>query len=174
MDQVRLKSTPQNLSKFFLVPYIDRDGWTLTDDMIRHAFEESSQTIPIVFSEKVRSADQFLTYTKHPGNLFVFAFNDENNMVGYAWLNSICDNYAFAHFNMFPCIWGKSTKDLGVQILDYWRSFKMFDLLLGLVPTSNQKAINYVQKLNFQQVGIIPLLRRDGELKDAMLLYKRL
>lgn len=164
-----------------LVPYVEINGTrTFTDDQIRQIFQrmQSDGTSGIVFStEKVNSPEEFLVVMKRPSNIPVIAVI-KNKVVGVAWLNGLEDNHAFAHFCFLKEAWGSLSHEIGVKLLDYWMGFPkdggfMFDVIIGRIPSFNQKAIQFVKSIGFIKVGEIPDIERDptGDRVSALILY---
>ena len=163
-----------------LIPYVElENGWTITDDQIIAVWLQlvDDGTSDIVFYDsKIKDALDFLGWVKNPDNLMVFLIA-ENKIMGVAWLNGLAGNQAFGHFAMFKAAAGKYTLDLGKEVLDYWFSMpgedgKLLDIVLGMIPEFNSKALHYIEKLGFKQVGRIPkIIRREGRKEAAILSY---
>lgn len=166
-----------------LVPFVEIDGIrTLSDSHLKQAYAKtvSDGTHTAVFSDgKVRSPDDFVSLMKDSRNLPVFIF-DDSRMLGYAWINSICDNHAFAHFNFFKETWGAESKEMGKMLLEYWFSFpgtngSLLDVIIGMIPKFNSRAINFTRKIGFERVGEIPNMLLNayaGKREPAVILYK--
>ena len=166
-----------------LIPYVEIDGArTVSDSVVKEAFRKTVQDkthTTVFYDGKIKTEDEFLDLMKDPKNLPVFVLVDDK-LSGYAWINSIADNHAFAHFNFFKETWGKCAEDIGKSLLDYWFSFPgsngpMFDVLIGMIPKFNTKANRFIERLGFVRVGEIPMMLRNayaGERTAAVLSYK--
>lgn len=95
-----------------------------------------------------------------------------------AWLNSFGCNYAFAHFCCFPSSWGRNTVEVGRESLKYWfndlksSGFEL-DVILGQVPATNKRAIEYVKKLGLIELGTVPMIKykNSGEAIGSFFCY---
>ena len=163
-----------------LIPYVEINGQkTITDEQIRSIWNQlvKDGTEKVVFYESgVKNEEEFLKWVKNPNNLMVFPIR-EDKLMGVAWINGINGNYAFGHFAFFKESAGKYTIDMGKEILDYWFSIPgddgpLFEVILGLIPEFNQKALHYIEKLGFERVGRIPrIVNRNGNKEAAILSY---
>lgn len=113
------------------------------------------KTLYKVFDGKIATPEEFLKFIKSEENLVIF-FSVENIISGFAWLTSINKNFAFAHFCLFKEVWGEIAMDIGYKSIEYWKSFKLFKVILGLINKKNRLAINYIKRLGFVEVGEIP------------------
>ena len=174
----------QNLSDVGLVPYsfiMEPDGWrwTVSDEialgMIREAMTDGSFASVFV-DGAVTTPEQCLVVLKKQNNIPAFFFVGKQP-IGVAWINGCSDNRAFGHFMFLRRAWGKHTAKAGKIVLDYWFSFragddKLFDVILGVVPSQNTRAVEYVKKLGFVVLGDVPkMLRTATEKKPATIVY---
>lgn len=166
-----------------LLPYTSINGeYTLSDTVLRGFWDQLVEdgTATIIFSDGlIDNAEDFVKYAKTNSNLPVFAFIDKK-IVGLAWLNSISGKHAFGHFAMLKNIWGKDTTEVGKEIIKYWFALPgvnggpLFEVILGLVPTVNQRAIKYIQRIGFKTLGSIPSMlysKADESYKPATLSF---
>ena len=61
----------------------------------------------------------------------------------------------------------------GKLVLDYWRAFvvgnrPLFDVILGIIPSANNRAVEFVQRIGFVKLGEIPKMLRG---QTAALFY---
>lgn len=166
-----------------LLPYVEVNGTrTITDEKIRTMFLTMlwQNLVKKVFSDgSVTKGEEFLAIMKSPANYPVFV-RIGNELYGFMWLNNVMDNHACAHICFLREIWGEKAVEAAKKILDYWFSFsikdsKIFDVLIGYIPVTNQVAIRFAKSIGFVQVGEIPFLCFDAESKknvSAMLTYK--
>lgn len=153
-----------------LIPYVEINGnRSLSDDNVKQIFHrmKSEGTLHVVFYDgSIKTEDDFVAYLKSPNNLPVFILSD-GELSGLAWLNRVEGNHATAHFCLLKNVWGEKSYDVGKKVLSYWFSFPgsdgepLFDLLLGVIPSFNQKAIKYIEKLGFRVIGEIPKLYKN-------------
>ena len=163
-DQVRLPSTPQNSSDIALIPYSQVNGvWTVPDDMVldvaQQAIEEG--TFQGIFLEgRIDGPQAFLLAMKSENVVPVFFFVDKEP-IGVACLTGFEGGRAFGHFLFLRKAWGKYTEHAGKLCLDYWFSFMvgnrpLFNVILGIIPTKNHRAVEFVQKIGMKVLGSIP------------------
>jgi len=147
-----------------LIPYVELNGsWTVTDDVIKTVYlKMKAQNLDrIVFSDSsVKDELNFLSRMKNRENLPIIII-DENNIIGFAWLNGLVKRRAFGHYFFFKEVWGKKTFEGAKLVIDYWLSLKtkndyLFDFLIGNTPQENKLAIRFAQKLGFKIVGYVP------------------
>jgi len=171
------------LSDLALVPYAKVDGqWTLPDsfilDVARQCKEE--KTFDTVFYDgQIKTEWDFLEAMQRPVNVPVFVFKGMEPL-GFAWLNGVSGNYAFAHFCMMRDAWGTESIEVGKLFLKYWMSFAqqsgapLLELILGVIPGNNKQAHRFTEKLGFVRLGEIPMLLYNaysGDRNTAVILY---
>lgn len=166
-----------------IIPYAKvGDAWSLPDELIELSFNRMVRdgTLKTVFWDgKITNYEQLLGHFRKPSNLPVFIF-DNNELVAFAWLNSIGHNFAFSHFCTFREIWGKDKSHLIDELFDYWFSFSyengyLFDVLIGMVPETNVHALKFLDECGYKVVGPIPGLINDyyaREKKAAVISYR--
>lgn len=137
--------------------------------MIRRVFWDGS----------IADARSFIEFMKRPGNIVTLLFKG-GRCAGYAWLTGLCSNYAFGHFCFLRSVWGPQADEAGRMYLDYWFSFPgndgpLLDTILGMVPGFNKLAHQYVERIGFQRLGVIPgmLRNKQGDRDDAVIFYLR-
>ena len=181
-EQDRQQSTPSNRSKVTLVPYVGIDGdWILSEDFLDDIFDKiyRQSLIKTTFWEDgVTDPSQFVKMMRNPQNQPVFFF-EETNCVGFAWMSGLSSNYGFAHFCLFREVWGRNSREIGLDTLDYWFSWPgangpLLDVIIGIMPGFNVRAHKYIEGLGMTRLGIIPGMFRDAsrEQDDAVIYYK--
>jgi hypothetical protein len=157
--------------KTHIVPYVRTDkGWSLDDDTMRFLWHKMGQQglIGIVFNDgRIANAEQFLKMAQNKNTLLHTTWNDENKPLLVAWLTDFGKNYAFGHFVFFKETWGRITREIGHQTIEYWWGFKengnhIFDVILGYIPNTNKMAINFIKNMGFTIVGEIPKIWFDA------------
>jgi len=166
-----------------IVPYVGaEDTWTIHDETVKRTFdvmfEQELHTVVFV-DGSIKNRDEFLAYAKSSKNLFQWVL--VNGMIaGVCWLNNFAGKQAFGHFCFFADTWGKYTKQMGLQVINYWFDMKMdetpiLDIVFGIIPNFNKKAIGYVESLGFvKMTPSIPEMihcKYRGEKCDATLLF---
>lgn len=162
-----------------LIPYVKvNDEWTIPDHVMAAIYYQMQidGTLKTVFYDgKMNSPEELVSMMQDSLNLPVIVLVDKK-VSGIYWLNGVAGNYAFAHFCAFKETWGKCTKEIAERVLDYWFSFKgsdgyLFDVLLGMIPEFNERAIRYAEDVGFCRVGVIPKMARK---KDSMVVLYRM
>lgn len=176
-----MQQSLSDTARITLVPYVSINGQrTLKDDFIKSAFDKTRlQSLDtIVFSRgAVQNRDEFFDFLNEEGNLPVFIFLGDD-CVGYAWLNGIVDNYAFGHFCFFREIWGIYTDQVGVELLNYWASFKdsdgrLLDVIIGIISKRNKNAVKFIERIGFTILGEIPKIMHIDDSKESAILGYR-
>jgi len=159
-----------------LIPYVEVDGArTVPDSEIEGVYtrmQRDGLTSKVFAQNEIMSATDLLAMLKSPSNLPVFLYVG-TCAAGFAWLNSIGKNYAYAHFVFLAESWGKNaenkrvTDEMGHALLRYWFSFEgdngpIFDTLVGVVPSKNVLANRFVQRMGLTKVGEIPHIADGG------------
>lgn len=127
----------------------------------------------VFFDGRVRTPADFLKAMKSPRNMPIFAFYGDD-FLGFAWLNSLADNYGFAHFCGMRVSYGDLAVRVGEMVVDYWMAFPSLEILLGVTPGNNPLALRFIGKLGFQRIGEIPGMIMDvyeGERASAVISY---
>ena len=127
------------------------------------------KTLSFLFSrEPVESPEAFVAVMKQPANLVVLAFYN-SEFVGIAWVNSIREDFCFAHYWFSRKVWGKKSIEIGKTILQYWFRWTtsddtecLFKVLLGETPASNTAAKSYNRRLGFTELGTVPKIYDGG------------
>lgn len=157
-----------------LVPYVEVNGTrTVSDGLLRQTFEkikEDGSHISVFSEGGVKTPDDFIKMMKSPQNLPVFVLVDKK-ISGLAWINGCVENRAFGHFCFFKEVWGTRSLEMGKAVLKYWFSFPgndgpLFDIILGMTPGGNKKALGFITRLGFERVGEIPKMSRNAYTGD--------
>jgi len=150
-----------------LIPYVEINGQRSISDDILLAFwgKIIEQGLDRRTFGKETGPDEFIRLVKAPYNLPVFpVINGENAPAGVAYLNNVVGNHAFAHFVFAKEVWGKKTTEMGQALLRYWFNFAdgQLDVILGNVPAANSRAVRFVERLGFTNLGEVPYLANNG------------
>lgn len=145
-----------------LLPYTKIDGIrTVTDSEIKKLFTRtvSDGLDKIVFYEgTIQTEDQFLIAMKR---VLFFIIKQQEETIGYVWLNRFENHTARQHFCVFKEYWGQS-EQIGRDVLSMIMNRKdshgtfIFDLLTGFVPAWNKRAIAFALKCGGKTYGVIP------------------
>lgn len=151
-------------SEIILMPYIVFDGIpTFTDSFIKSLYGRmvKDKSADMVFLDgSVTDEIGFLDMMKFMDNA-LWILNVEKEISGVVWLNNFERKRAWFHFCFFSNIWGKDTVAIGKEcirtLLDLKKNGEYdFDLLTGLVPDRNEKALEWCRKMNFKILGHLP------------------
>lgn len=164
------KVTELNVGKksdIWLVPYVmmpDHGGPSIPLEYLLSVYRqmESDGTLRVIFSsDGMRSVEDLILLFNRNDVFPVFIF-DGDQLEGVAWLSDVDDHRAYAHFCFFKSSWGPRTLEMGRKVLDYWWSMpssgggKLFKVLIGVIPAKNQKALKFIERLNWQRGCEIP------------------
>lgn len=142
-----------------ILPYVEINGArTVSDDFMRKLFEqmvEEGSLGQVFYQGEVKTADEFLAFMKQPANFPLIAFSFELP-AAVAWLNGIGKNHAFCHHWFYRRTWGQGSKKVAEAILEYWFSWEFLDVLLGLTPEKNHRAVAFAKRLGFTVLGSVP------------------
>jgi RimJ/RimL family protein N-acetyltransferase len=173
------------MNKISIKPYSHFDGIpTMRDSEIVAFYDKlvADGTAKIMFCDGTIPAPQnFLKVVKDPGTIFIVAYDGEKP-AGISWINRIEYQHhrAWIHFALFSSHWGKGSTEIGVAMADYLLSLKRdenfaFEYFIGICPSSNQAAINYMAECGGMIVGQIPTW--DNNLKSCkpgtLIYYRR-
>jgi len=148
-----------------LRPYGHYDGIpTFRDSDIKGFYDRmvSDGTAGIVFYDgSVKSADDFLKVMKSPGT-YLYACYKDNVLMGVSWLNRVKSKTAYFHFCGFSSSWGDDAAGIardGIKILMGQKDQNgeyLLNVFIGLVPSFNQRAIDFLVECGGTHVGNIP------------------
>ena len=173
-----LRSMQPNQSELVVIPYVEIGGArTLPDSFLEAVYlqmVEDGSDKTVFNMGSVKSKEQFIAMMKNPANLPVFVLNGQNCAM-VAWLNTINHNNACGHFCSFYT--GIPPVEVGKKVLEYWWSLQAggrgLEVILGIVPAFNERAIAFVKKLGFIEAGRVPRLFLDtnGKQCDSVICY---
>lgn len=158
------------VNKYELRPYVQIEGaYSITDTGLKYIFAEMEKhdLVKKVFcSGTVQAVKQWIQYLKLPRNVVHTIWTDQKEIATIAWVNDFGKNFAFAHFCMFPCVWGKDTLTMGRMSLDYWFGFKkddqpVLEIILAQHPETLRDVTLFIRRLGMTVVGVIPKLSFD-------------
>lgn len=161
--------------KFHLIAYAEVDGIPpFTDSQLRDIYARiMGEGKGSVFSDgTIKDADGFLSMAKSFGNSLYFVYY-ENQMVLMVWLNRFEGSLARLNFCTFKGFDYKTKIEAGKFIINLLTE-KVLDLLVGHVPASNKKAIQYAKSCGAKILGTVPNLLwndKDQESKPGVILY---
>jgi len=145
-----------------IIPYVEFQGaWSLDDSVIVgiwHKMKSQNLTDTVFYGGEIHDSFSFVSMFRNKANLVNVVVND-SNPVALSWLNEFGPNYAKGHFCFFADVWGNKTDEIGDMILDYWFDIPAdLDVIIGQVPAHNRRAIEFVKRIGFTELGTIPML----------------
>ncbi len=155
-----------------LIPYVAAGGGSVGDSEILEFLSAaiSEGVADTVFYAGVdHTPEKLLAVLKRSENLVTFVYQD-GAIVGTAWLNGLSQGHAFGHFGFLS---GSDAVGAGKQIIEYWSLFDAINVIVGMVPITNPKAIHYVKKLGFREAGQVPkMLKVEGKAVAGVILHR--
>jgi len=158
--------------KVAVCPYCERDGLrTFRDTEVMAFYDRMAMdgTVNIIFhAGDIRSSKDFLKRMKNPGAALYVVFYGED-IVGLIWLTHFEGKSCRVHFTSFSEVWNEDTVSIGKaairQILYMYddNNDYVFDVLLGLIPSRNMRAVKWLKKMGLKEVGEIPNALWDAE-----------
>lgn len=160
-----------------LVAYAANDGIpTFTDSFIKGLFVRMQQEglIGMVFFDgSAKVPDDFLKMMKFGRNkLFIIEF--KGKLGGCCWLNNFEMRRADFHFCFFSALRGQDAVEVGKGVVLELLNMKngsgefIFDLLVGLTPTTNEAAIRWCRRMEFSSMGVLPSAAWDAALGKSV------
>jgi hypothetical protein len=174
--QVRYPNAGAHKDDIALVPYARVGGeWTLSSGVLLGfaARAANEHVLETVFADgAVRTPQDFLEMMQEPDNVPIFVFSGQE-CVAAGWLNGCAGNAALGHFIVLRAGRGEIARQAGKLVLNYWCSFRvldkpLFDVILGIIPSENYRAIRFAREIGLTELGEIPKLLHG---KPATLLY---
>jgi len=170
--------------KVDVIPYTLIDGIpTFRDSEIVGFYTrmEKEGTASTVFSDGIiNNARDFLAVMKSNLNMLYVIFVDDEQS-GVFWLNRFEARFARMHWCLFSNQRGKDSIGIGVEVLRIIMNWKdrdgkyLYDMLLGIVPSSNKIAIGYCKKCGGVIQGEIPnaALENGKSVSGTVIYYRR-
>jgi len=162
-----------------IIPYVYDQGnkqWSIPDTLMAQLFikmQDLGLAETVFANGTVKNHLQWLMFVQHKSNV-VNIVGNEKEVEGITWLNSFGYNYAFGHFCFFPQTWGKNSVELGKMVLNYWfNDLKSgdwgLDVIMGQVPATNERAVEYTKKIGMIPMGIVPGIKyqKDSDASGA-------
>jgi len=165
------------MEKIFIIEYKLIDGIpTLSDSQIKHLYEKLVEDgiVGNGFNSDIDPAtytsEDFLEYCTYNCKLFVVAERHQR-IVGLAFVEKERRGVAVFHFLVFREYWGKSI-DIGKYVVGQF--LKKYETLVGFIPATNSRALNFVRKLGFKFSGQIEngfFLWKDNKYVNTVVVY---
>jgi len=129
---------------------------------------------PIVFDDgQVKDADSFLAMVKDGTKTIWFEIQVYGETIGMVWFNRLEKTHAYCHFLAFPEHWGrKDSVVIGREALKMITHY--FPTIMGMIPTWNTHAIDWLKKVGLHESIVIPNLiwsASKDKAMEGMILY---
>jgi hypothetical protein len=161
-----------------LVPYCEVDGIRLfTDTEVMALYDKISRDglTEIVFPHgDITDARSFLEEMKTGSSNLYVVYVDDTIQAGIIWLNRFEGKACRVHFTSFSESWGMDTVHIGreaiKQILYMTNKHGeyVFDVLQGLTPSANIRAIRWLEKIGLKCAGEIPNVLWDAKKNESV------
>lgn len=155
-----------------IVPYCHVDGVpTYKDSEVRKFFARIVRDglKDIIFhAGDVTTENQFLARMKASTTSMYVVYADDIE-AGLIWLTHFEGKSCRVHFTSFSEVWGMDTVSIGrdaIRQVLYMRDASgdyVFDVLLGLIPAQNIRAVKWLAKVGLVQACMIPNALWNGD-----------
>lgn len=126
----------------------------------------------LFYDGSIKNKREFVDHVKSPACIF-FLITLRDNPFGFFWLNRIESTHAYCHFMAYPEFWGHGdTVNAGKEAMRI--CLKEFDMIMGMLPSTNLPAISYLSKVGLHKIGTVPNLiwsEADQKPVEGTLLY---
>ena len=144
-----------------VLPYVRVDGVpTFRDSEIKGLYQimERDRTAEIVFCNGiVKNKEDFFNYISKPETVLYVALDAKAGDVplGIGWINNFENRTARAHFCIFAEGRSRSV-EAGKALVQRASKFGDLEMLIGMIPATNEKAIHFGQKCGATLACILP------------------
>lgn len=157
---------------FNIVPYTTVDGVpTFKDSEIAVLWDriwEEGVGNSVFFDGTIKDRDHFIDLMAGNNN-FLYLIYYHAELVAMFWINRIEKTHCYCHFTCFKNVWGTQIAiDAGKIGIDCCLNILGFDVVLGLLPAKNRRALRYLEKVGLKVVGTIPNILWDNMEKRSI------
>lgn len=154
------------MHKFCVVPYLPADGVPpFRDSVILGLWDklvEQKLHDLVFFDGNVNTREKFLLFMKNPCRVLFVVESAECGVSGFFWIDNIVHRRAHVHICAFKETWGENAKAMALAGLQ--AVFNMVDrtgtpvinVLCGVIPTTNPRAIRFAKSVGFSLCGTVP------------------
>lgn len=154
-----------------VIPYTEVDGIaTFRDSQIKDLYHQvwEEGLGEVVFSDgSVQNEDHWLDLMKYgPCKLHLCFYGED--VASVVWLNRIETTHCYVHFLFFKKFRGNPIiYEIGKKFFELVFSYG-FEVVMGLLPSSNKVARRYARKLGFEELGEVPGILWDQREQTAV------
>ena len=141
----------------------DEDGrQRVSEDMLRDVWRrvvEEGRVETTFYAGGINTPAEFLAFLRQPHVMASLACTRaDGRPLALGWLTHAGDHSAFAHF----CVIGPFRRSAGKAMLSHWKNLidatgaPLVDMLLGITPEINTRALRLARIMGFETVGTIP------------------
>jgi len=127
-----------------------------------------------LFYDKEINAADFVGFIRNH-TMFIL-IGDGEETLSACWLTDFKDNLAYIHYVSFKASKGRAVYIAKEGFKWLKRHFPTLNVVMGLTPANNNKAIQFYKHLNFTELGKVPnsITLKDSSVIDGYLTYKEL
>jgi hypothetical protein len=164
-----------------ILPYTELDGIrTFTDSQIMDLYDQMERdgTTRMVYFEERYSREEFLAEMKS-GASRLYVVMEEEVPVAIAYLNRFERTSARLHFCVFSRAWGH-TDEVARFVMKSMCGMKdndgkpLFHVFLGMLPSCNKGAVDFILRNGGKLVGTVPNLfwdKANGKAVEGTIVY---
>jgi len=160
-----------------VMPYAHVDGMpTMLDSEIMNCFElmQRDKTADVVFYDGlIKTPYDFIAFVKSQGRNFFITYGDKKDKLACGWIDTIKHRTANAHFSFFSGAFGKNAFAVGKHTVVSVMSIYGLEMLIGLIPSFNRRAIKVCVRYGAVILGEMPCgsIDKNGESLPTTVLY---
>jgi hypothetical protein len=145
------------------IPYTHHDGMPLIlDSEIKVMWDDTVKAgvVDLLFHDgSVINLEEFTILVVKSSQTHFWEIEYKHETLGYWWLNRFESTHAYCHFMAFPKFWGDpKLVDIGKEAMKICFGELYYAMIMGMLPTSNTHALDYLRKVGLQDGGTFPKL----------------
>lgn len=164
--------------EIIIMPYIELDGIrTYSDTQVKALYQkvwDEGLGEDLFHDGSIKDADHFVQLMKSPWNFLHVIYVGEK-VVAVSWVNRVEETHCWCHFVFFKEFHGDSIiYAVGNKYLNYLLDTYGFEVIMGLIPATNEHALMYVRGLGWKIMGSVPGMlwsRAEEKPVDGVIVY---
>jgi len=165
-----------NQNGFKLIHYTEWDGIrNFSDSYIKQLFdrmEAEGLAEKVFYDGSTKTSDEFLNGMKY-GQCKLFLIFQDSEITGLTWLTGFQARSAVVHFCLFRKFHGQKAIIIGEKVRDELLYMKdsegyIFDVLIGMTPSNNIPALQFMKSIGGTVSGEIPKAIWDAGLQESV------